>query len=415
MSVLQGVLGLLVMVAAAWAISENRRALPWKTVAVGLALQIALALLLLKLPAARELFLALNDVVEALQESTRAGTAFVFGYLGGGALPFEATKPGAAFILGLQALPLVLVMSALSALLYHWRVLPTVVRGLAWALGRTMRIGGAASLATAANVFVGMVEAPLLIKPYFARLGRGDLFLVMTAGMATIAGTVLVLFATFLDGVIPDPAGHLLTASIMSAPAAVLIARVMIPADAEETTEDLGLERLYGGSMDAVTQGTMDGLRLLLNIVAMLVVLVALVHLANAVLGLLPDIAGAPLTLEHMLGFVLAPLAWLCGVAWAEAGTAGMLLGQKIVLNEVIAYTAMADLPAGSLGERSRLIMAYALSGFANLGSLGIMIGGLGAMAPERRDEIVALGLRSIIAGTLAACMTAAIVGLIEG
>lgn len=414
MSTVQAMLGLAVLVAVAWAISENRRALPWGTVAIGILLQIAIALVLLKLPAARSVFLALNDIVDVLQAATLAGTSFVFGYLGGGALPFEATGAGTSFILGLQALPLVLVVSALSALLYHWRVLPAVVRGLAWALSKSLRIGGAASLATAANVFVGMVESPLLIKPYFARLSRSDLFVVMTAGMATIAGTVLVLFATFLEGVVPDPAGQLLTASLMSAPAAVLIARVMVPPGTGDEIEDLRLERRYAGAMDAVTQGTADGLKLLLNIIAMLVVLVALVHLANAVLGLLPDIGGAPVTLERILGFLLAPLAWLIGVAWSEAGTAGILLGQKIVLNEVVAYTTMSKLPSENLSEHGRLIMTYAISGFANLGSLGIMIGGLGAMAPERRDEIVALGMRSIYSGILVSCMTGAIAGIIS-
>ncbi|MGA8259279.1 MAG: nucleoside transporter C-terminal domain-containing protein [Arenicellales bacterium] len=415
MSIVQALVGLAVMVAAAWAISENRRALPWATVVVGLLLQAAIALVLLKLPASRGVFLALNHMVDALQAATRAGTSFVFGYLGGGALPFQASGAGTTFILGLQALPLVLVVSALSALLYHWRVLPAVVRAMAWALSRSLRIGGAASLATAANVFVGMIEAPLLIKPYFARLSRSDLFVVMTAGMATIAGTVLVLFATFLQGVVPDPAGQLLTASLMSAPAAVLIARVMVPPEPGAETEDLSLDRRYQGAMDAITQGTADGLKLLLNIIAMLVVLVALVHLADTVLELLPDVAGGPPTLERLLGFLLAPLAWLIGVPWSEAGTAGMLLGQKIVLNEVIAYTSMAGLPAGSLGEHGRLVVTYALSGFANLGSLGIMIGGLGAMAPERRDEIVALGMRSIFSGILASCMTGAVAGIIAG
>ena len=415
MSTVQAVLGLIALIAAAWALSEDRRATPWPTVVIGVLLQVAIAVALLKLPPARAALFALNDGVVALRDSTRAGTSFVFGYLGGGQPPFTPTDPAASFILAFQALPLVLVVSALSALLYHWRILPAVVRAFAWALSRSLRIGGAASLATAANVFVGMIEAPLLIKPYFARLSRSDLFVVMTAGMATIAGTVLVLYATFLAGVIPMPAGHLLTASLMSAPAAVLIARVMVPPSTGDGPENLRLERRYKSAMDAVTQGTADGLALLLNIIAMLIVLVALVHLANALLGLLPEVGGAPLTLERMLGFLLAPLAWLMGVAWSEAGTAGMLLGQKIVLNEVIAYTAMAKLPAASLSAHSRIIMTYALAGFANLGSLGIMIGGLGVMAPERRDEIVGLGMRSIVAGVFATCMTGAIVGVIVG
>ncbi len=414
MSAAQALFGLAAMVALAWAMSENRRAMPWRIVAIGIALQFALALVLLRLDAAREMFLALNHVVEALQAATIAGTSFVFGYLGGGKPPFEPNSPGGTFILALQALPLVLLMSALSALLYHWRVLPAVVRGFAWALSRTLGLGGAASLGTAANIFVGMVEAPLLIRPYFAALSRSDLFVVMCAGMATIAGTMMVLYASVLRGVIPEPLGHLLTASVLSAPAAVLIARVMVPAGDAGPEEPTQLGRLHDSSMDAVVTGTLDGLRLLLNIVAMLVVLVALVHLANAALGLLPAVGGAPLTLQGILGVMLAPLAWLTGIPWHEAAIAGALLGEKIVLNELIAYLSMARLPPEALSAPSRLIMTYALCGFANFASLGIMIGGLGAMAPERRGEVVALGLRAIAAGVLATCMTGAVVGLVS-
>ncbi len=413
MSTAQGIIGLIAMVGFAWAIAERRRAPPWKLIGAGLAIQFALALILLKLPASRVLFLALNHVVGALQAATTAGTSFVFGYLGGGALPFDASSPGAAFILALQALPLVLLISALSALFYHWRVLPMVVRGFAWALEKSLGVGGAVSLATAANIFVGMVEAPLLVRPYVERLSRSDLFVVMVAGMSTIAGTVMVLYATFLKGIVADPIGHLLTASILSAPAAVVIARLMVPDADDAEPVPTRLDRLYDGAMDAITKGTADGLRLLLNIVAMLVVLVALVHLANAALGLIPEVWGAKLTLERMLGWVMAPVAWLMGIPWAEAGQAGALLGVKIVLNELIAYLAMAKLPDGALSPHARLIMTYALCGFANFGSLGIMIGGLGAMVPERRGDIVALGLKSIVAGTLATCMTATVVGLL--
>ncbi|MEE2971160.1 MAG: nucleoside transporter C-terminal domain-containing protein [Pseudomonadota bacterium] len=412
---LQAGFGLVVMIGLAWAISENRRAMPWRAIMIGLTLQFVLAFALLKFDILRAAFLSVNDVVAALQGATRAGTSFVFGYLGGGDLPFKPGAPGAAFVLALQALPLVLLMSALSALLYHWRILPLVVRGFAWALGRALNVGGAASVGAVANIFVGMVEAPLLVRPYLARLGRGDLFLIMTAGMATIAGTMLVLYASFLGGVIPDPVSHLLTASVLSAPAAVAVARVMVPAEREAVSEKsaIPIASMYESSMDAVVTGTFDGLRLLLNIVAMLIVLVALVHLANAILGLLPDVAGAPVTLQGIFGLVLSPLAWLTGIPWHEARIAGMLLGEKIVLNELIAYLSMARLPPDALGAESKIIMTYALCGFANFASLGIMIGGLGAMAPDRCGEIVVLGPRSIAAGVLATCMTGAVVGII--
>tara|TARA_R110000787_G_scaffold77691_1_gene170654 strand:+ start:535 stop:1779 length:1245 start_codon:yes stop_codon:yes gene_type:complete len=413
MELLQPVLGLAAFIGFCWVVSENRRAFSWRLVVAGLAVQFALALLLLKLPGSQIVFVWLNDGVLALQQATEAGTSLVFGFLGGGPLPFAEPYPGAAFVLAFRALPLVLLMSALSALLYHWRVLPWVVRGFAWALGRALGISGAASFATAANVFVGMVEAPLLVRPYLARLSRSELFIVMTAGMATIAGTMYALYATFLADVIPGAAGHLLTASLISAPAAVLIARLMIPPDGAETRERVETARLYENSMDAIATGTIDGLRLLGYIVGMLIVLVALVALTNSILGLAPDAWGAPLTLQRILGWAMAPVTWLLGIPWSEAATAGQLLGTKVVLNELLAYLDLAKLPAGALSERSRLIMTYALCGFAHFGSLGIMIGGMGAMAPERRSEILRLGLKSVLAGVMASCMTGAVVAVL--
>ena len=384
-----------------------------RTLVAGLALQLVLAILLLKLPPVRDLFLALNGIVQALQQATTAGTSFVLGYLGGGDTPFEARHGASTFVLAFQALPLVLVISALSALLYHWRILPLVVQGFAWCLHKTLGIGGTAGVGTAANVFVGMVEAPLLVRPYLATTSRSDLFVIMAAGMATIAGTMMVLYASFLNGVIADPLGHILTASVLNAPAAIVIARLMIPPGTGQQPDTVKLISPYDSAMDAVTRGTLDGLTLLLNICAMLIVLVALVALANAALGLLPDWGGSAITLQRLLGLILAPLAWLIGIPWAEASAAGALLGTKIVLNELIAYLSMARLAPGTLSDESRLIMTYALCGFANFASLGIMIGGMGAMVPDRRGEIVALGLQSIVAGILTTCLTAALVGLL--
>lgn len=413
MAGLQPFLGLAFLVFFAWAISENRRGCSWRIVAAGLAVQFALALLLLKLPQSQIVFVWLNDGVIALQRATEAGTSLVFGFLGGGPLPFKEPYPGAAFILAFRALPLVLLMSALSALMYHWRVLPWIVRGFAWALGKALGISGAASFGTAANVFVGMVEAPLLIRPYLSRISRSELFIVMTAGMATIAGTMYALYVAFLADVIPGAAGHLLTASLISAPAAIMIARLMVPVEGAEVQERIETGRLYDNSMDAVTTGTIDGLRLLGYILGMLVVLVALVSLANTILGLAPDAWGAPLTLQRILGWVMAPVTWLIGIPWSEAVTAGQLLGTKVVLNELLAYLELAKLPADALSERSRLIMTYAMCGFAHFGSLGIMIGGMGAMAPDRRKEIVQLGLKSVLAGVMATCMTGAVVAVL--
>ena len=412
--ILQGLFGLIVFVAIAWSISEDRHAVVWRTVVTGIALQIVLAVLLLKLPVSRVIFQWLGAGVGVLQEATQAGTSFVFGYLGGGTLPFKVEAPASAFILAFQALPLILVVSALTALFYYWRILPGLVRAFSRVLKHTMKIGGASGIAAAANVFIGMIEAPLLIRPYLTRLDRSDLFLVMSCGMATIAGTVLVLYATILDGIIPDAAGHLLTASLMNAPAAIVMAKLMVPGQAVIDRVQLDIPRSGDESaMDAVARGAIEGASLLINVVAMLTVLVALIHLANVLVGLLPDIDGQPLSLQRLLGWVMAPFMWLAGVPWSEAVEAGKLMGMKTVLNEFLAYIELANLGPGALSERSTLIVGYALCGFANLGSLGIMIGGLASIVPERRSEIASLGMRSILAGTLTTLSTAAVVGII--
>ncbi len=411
---IQSIAGIAVFIGLAWAMGENRHRVRWRRVGIGVAVQIAVAFILLRLPAARGVFIALNEVFSALRDATLAGTAFVFGFLGGGPAPYETLAPQHGFILAFQALPLVLVVSALSALLFYWKVLPLIVRGFSYILTRTFGLGGAEGLGVSANVFFGMVESPLFIRPYLAEMTRSELFTLMTCGMATIAGTVLVLYAGILDPVIPNVMGHILTASIISVPAAITISRVMIPETGPATDGRLVSPEVYNSGIDAVTKGTLAGVELLINIVAMLVVLVALVHLVNLALAPLPDLGGGPLTLQRLLGWLMAPVVWLMGIPWAEAVTAGGLMGTKTVLNELIAYVEMSRLPAGALSPESLLIMTYALCGFANPGSLGIMIGGMGTMAPSRRDEIVALGLRSVVAGTLATCTTGAVVGAIQ-
>jgi len=413
---LQSLGGIAALVAIAFALSEKRSAVSGRLVAGGLALQFALALLLLKVPLVKDALLLLNDALLALQRATQAGTSFVFGYLGGGPLPFAETYAGASFVLAFQALPLVLVMSALSALLFHWRVLPAIVKAFAWVLRRAMGVGGAEGLSAAANVFVGMVEAPLLIRPYLERLSRAELFSVMTCGMATIAGTVMALYASFLAAAVPGALGHILVASLLAAPAAIVVARVMVPADAAErpgTAEETLPPSDHQGAWEAITRGTLDGAQLLINIVAMLIVLVALVSLVNQALGLLPEWGGAKVTLERIFGLALAPLALAVGVPWEEALAAGRLFGIKTVLNELLAYLELAKYTDADLGPRSRLIMTYALCGFANFGSLGIMIGGLATIAPGRRAEIVALGPKTIVSGTLATCLAGAMAGLL--
>jgi CNT family concentrative nucleoside transporter len=409
---IQSFIGLFVLAALAWIISENRKQVSWKGALAGILVQLVFAGILLKVPVSQNIFLVLNKLVISLEEATKAGTSFVFGYLGGGSLPFEEKYPGAGFVLALQALPLVLVVSALSSLLFYWRILPYIVKAFSFVLEKTMNLGGALGLGVAANIFVGMIESPLLIKPYLKVMTRSELFSIMTCGLATIAGTVMILYASILKVVIPDSIGHILIASIISAPAAITVSRLMIPETGKGTAGKLMPLQTATSSMDAITNGTSDGLKLLLNIVAMLIVLVALVCLVNQALSIIPHIGGKPVTLQRLLGYVMSPIVWLIGIPWAEAQTAGGLMGTKTILNEFIAYLELANLPEGALSLRSRLIMTYALCGFANLGSLGIMIGGLGSMVPERKNEIVALGMKSIVAGTLATCMTGAIVGI---
>jgi CNT family concentrative nucleoside transporter len=431
---LQSLFGVFALLAIAWAFGENRRAVSSRQAAIGLAVTVVTALILIKLPFVANAFGAINDAIGAISSASRAGTSFVFGYLGGGALPFDIKTPGADFILAFQALPVILVMSVLTSLLFYWRILPPVVRGMAWLLERTLGVGGAVGLSTAANIFLGMVEAPLFIRPYLAQLTRSELFLVMTGGMAGIAGTVLVLYATLLAPLIPDSAAHFVIASVLGAPAAILISLIMVPETRDQHTggtlevppvaadvrgvtpdprviPDPGLAA--SSTMDAIVKGTVAGLELLLNIIAMLIVLVALVYLANAMLGLLPNIGDAAISLQRMLGYAMAPVCWLMGLPWPQAVTAGSLMGVKTVLNELIAYVDLSKLGPEALDSRSKLIMLYAMCGFANFGSLGIMIGGLGTMAPQRREEINALGLKSIVSGTLTTCLMGAIVGVL--
>lgn len=419
---LQGVLGVVAIPLLAWAMAENRRAhsLPRirHIVVSGLAIQFAVALALLAIPQARLLFEGVGAVVRAIQDATAAGMQFAFGYLAGGPPPFAQSAPANSFVLAFYALPLILLMSVLSRILYHWGVLQVVIRALSAPLRRFLGVSGPLGTAAAAKVFVGMIEAPLLIRPYLARLSRGELFALMSVGMATVAGTVLALYASILEPVVPGAAGHVVVASLMNVPAALTLSRLMMPDEPASGATGPAAVTLVeiepaGSTMEAIAQGTADGLKLLANVVAMLVVMVALVALANAALGAAVRPFGIELTFQRLLGFVGIPFAYLIGIPWSEAGTAGSLLGLKIVLNELLAYLEMAKLPPAALSDRSRTIMTYALCGFGNLGSLGIMVGGLAAMAPQRRPEIAALGVRSVVVGVMSTMLTAAVVGLV--
>ena len=409
-----GLFGLAGLLAVAFACSEDRRGIAWRTVAAGLALQFGLAVLLIHLSAAQRVILLLNAAATALQDATDGGTAFLFGYLGGSNLPFAELHPGASVILAFKILPLVLVISALGSLLFYWGVLQRLTGAFAWLLRRSMGVGGALALAAAVHIFVGMVEAPLLVRPYLARMERGELFAVMTCGMAGVAGTVMVIYATVLGPVIPDALGTILIASIISTPAGLAVAALMVPFGPGEAGGALALGERPAGAMDAIIRGTADGVGPLVGITTTLLVALALVGLINTGLGALPHGAGAPVTLQGLFALVFRPVVWVIGIPWAESAVAAGLLGTKTVLNEFIAYLDLAHLPADALAPRSRVIMTYALCGFANFGSLGILAGGMAAMVPERRAEIVALATRSLLSGTIATCMSGAVAGLLS-
>ncbi len=407
-------IGIPLLLFLAWALSEGRRRVPWRTVVAGLLLQIALAALLLGFRPAASALMVLNDGAIALQDATDAGTSFLFGYLGGAPPPFVAVHPELGFILAFKALPLVIVISALAALLFHWGMLQRLTALFAWALKRWLGIGGALALGAAVHIFVGMIEAPLLIRPYLARMQRGELFALMTCGMAGVAGTVMVIYATILGPVIPNALGTILIASVISTPAALAVGAIMVPfAPAIGADGVLAREERPAGSLDALVKGTMDGIQPLVAIAAMLLVAVALVALVNMALGVLPAWDGSPLTLQRLFAQPFRPVMWLLGLSWAEAGTAAGLMATKTVLNEFVAYLQLAALPADALSARARLIVTCALCGFANFGSLGIMIGGLGSMVPDRRHEVVQLGLRSVLSGTIATCLSGAVAGLL--
>lgn len=339
----------------------------------------------------------------------------VFGYLAGGPSPFDVTKPQSGFLLAFRGLPLILLISALTRLLYHWGILQRVVAGFAAIFRVTLGISGPLATAAAANIFLGMVEAPLLIRPYLACMGGGALLATMAVGMATIAGTVMALYAAILEPVLPGAAGHMLTASLMHAPAALVLARLMHPEGFGDDTQSLPplAADEPRSSMDAIVAGTNDGVRLLVAVTAMLVVATALIALLNLMLGAITEPFGMALTVERILGWLTAPVAFLIGVPWHEAPGAGALIAKKVVLNELVAYLDFTQAPVEAYSPRTRLILTYALCSFANLGSLGIMVGGLSAMVPERRADVVALGGKAVLVGVMATLISGAVVGAI--
>lgn len=409
----QSLVGIALTLLVCWALSEDRKRFPWRLALGALAVQVGLILLLFGLPAARGVVAGISATVDGLGAATAQGTQFVFGYLGGGEQPYVQSAGQAPFVFAFQVLPLILVISALSALLWHWGILKWIIRGFGLLFEKTMGMGGASATATAANIFVGMIETPIIIRAYLDKLTRSELFLMMVVGLATVAGSTMVAYATILRDVLPNAGAHVLVASVVSAPAGVLLARLMVPEKTGEGGVNVDYTSLlkYESSIDAISKGVADGLMVVLNISAILIVFVALVAIGNALLGLAPDVAGAPLTIERILGVLFAPLAWSLGIDWAESGKAGYLLGVKLMLTEFIAFIQLGAVPEGEMTERTRMILTYALCGFANVGSVGITVTGMGVLMPERRAEISSLVWKALVAGFLATCMTAAVVG----
>ena len=414
----RGLLGIALMVLLAWVISEDRSARPtWRWIAGALALQAGLALLIVRVPFVWDAVTLANEAVAAIERATLDGSSYMFGYLGGAPLPFELAQGAEApVIIAFQILPLVIVFSALAALLWHWGALRWLVDGLSFLLRRTLRVSGVVGLSGGANMFLGVVESPLVVRAYFAQMSRADLFQVMVLAMATISGAILILYATTLSRTVPDAVGHMISASLISLPAALLIAKLMVPgaASAEGEEPDAGSQGLkFESSIDAIIKGTMDGMQLFLAVIAVIIVVFALVSLADQLLALLPMVDGEPLSLKRAFGWLFSPLMWLIGVPWAEAQAAGSLMGTKAILNEYVAYLELAALPPSTFAPRSLLIVTYALCGVANLASIGLLVSTIGTLCPERRAEVAGLGVRSWIAGNMATAMTGAWIGVI--
>ena len=411
----QSLTGIALILGVCWALSEGRRQFPWRLALGSIGAQAVLIALLFGLPSSRMVLAGAASAVDGLSASTQAGVTFVFGFLAGGdGQPFTVTNPSALFLFGFRVLPVIVVICALSALLWHWRILKWITRGFGIVFQRTMGLRGPPALATAATVFMGQVEGPIFIRAYLPSLSRSELFLLLTVGMSCVAGSTLVAYATILKGVVPAAAAHVLTASLINAPAGVLLARILIPREsAAEVAEDVDLDstKTYASSIDALMKGTTDGLQIVLAIGATLIVFVALITLADRLLSLLGPVAGSPLSIERGLGLLFSPLAWAMGISWRDAPAAGSLLGVKLVLTEFPAFFNLSKLDPGVFSDRSRLIMTYALCGFGNIASVGINVAGYSVLVPQRREEVMAMVWKALLGGFLASCLTASIVG----
>ncbi len=411
----QGLIGLVFVLLLAWGLSEDRRARPsWRWIAGAIFMQIAIALVITRAPVVWDIVRLANVGVAAIEKATLAGSSYMFGYTGGAPIPFEM-KPGEGppLIIAFQILPLVIVFSALAALLWHWGVLAAIVRGLSWALQKTLGVSGVVGLSGGANIFLGVVESPLVVRAYFEKMSRAELFAIMVLSMSTISGAVLVLYASTLSKSVPDAVGHMISASLISLPAALLIARLMVPGEGKTDAEIGAASLRYQSSMDAIIRGTMDGVQLFLAVIGVIIVMFALVALADQILTVLPHVGGEAITLRRAFGWALSPLMWALGVPWREAADAGALMGTKAILNEYVAYLQLAALPADTFDPRSKLIVVYSLCGFANLASVGLIVSTISTLAPSRRADLATLGMKSWVAGNCASAMTGAVIGLV--
>ena len=407
---MQGIFGVLFLIVVAWLCSERRDQIDVRFLGIGLFAQFSLAFLFFQVPLISDVLMSLNFIIAAIESATLEGTRFLFGYLGGGSEPFEVSEGGYLYLFAFRVLPNVIVFCVLIAVLWYWKILPKVVTGFGFLLRRVFKVSGAVGTSAAATLFLGMVETPMIIRAYLTKLTRSEFFTVMTCGMSTVAGSVMIIYANTLSDIIPGAIGHIVVGSVLNIVGAIYVSRIIVPEDSTPTSSDKFEDLGYSSTMDAITRGTQDGLKLALNIGGMLLVIISLVALVNGVLGLL-EISGEPLSLQRMLGWLFSPLAWLIGVPWSEAHLAGNLMGSKIVLNEMIAFIELAAL-GNDLSENSRLVLLYALCGFANFGSLGILIGGLSTLVPERKTDYLSLAPKSLISGNVVTFITASLVGL---
>jgi CNT family concentrative nucleoside transporter len=410
--IIQSLIGIVVFILIALPFSESIQEIKVKFIIYALLIQTSLAFILIEIPFISSFFDVMSIAVESLRLSAIEGSSFVFGYLGGGEAPFEVSNNQNLPIFAFTFLPMLIFLSALSALLWHWKILPFLIKLLAKLFEKPLDAKGPIGLAATANIFLGQLEAPLLIKPYLNKMNQRDLLIIMTVGMSTIAGSVMVLYITWLDDKFSGVIGHFLTASILSVPAAIMFSNILIPSAQTElktAKEDL---KMYESSMDAISVGTKDGLNMFLSVIASLIVFLSLVALADFMLGIIPNVYGEPLSLQRIAAFIFAPIAWLMGIPFSEIIPAGNLLGTKTIFNELIAFNDLRDLDTNILSERSQLIMLYGICGFANISSVGILLGGLSAICPDIRGTLLKIAFRALFAATLASCLTGTVVSL---